>query len=163
MWRFEFVSHKYADDKVLYAIIDLKNMVWHYPLRSHKQWIDKNLRPEDYHLLLWHDSELAGYLNLVQLKGTTDAWGIGNVVVNPDKQGQNVGYLLMNLCDFFLVQTKTPGMLICKDSVLVFYEKCGWHEFSGNVRCQSEDITNHFLTRHFDNSHYSNIEIDRVF
>lgn len=163
MWHFDFISHKDLDNKTLGDIIEIKNKVWHYPYLSHYQWIDKNLCIDDFHLLLWEESELIGYLNLVHLNGTIEAWGIGNVVVNPYKQGRNIGYLLMSICDSFLVRTKKPGMLICKDSVLGFYKKNGWNEFMGQVICQSAHITHHFFTRHLDNTHYNIIEIDRLF
>lgn len=163
MTSFEFVEHNSLTFGQLKAIIRLKDAVWKYPIASHIAWLRDNLKDGDYHLLLWGNNELVGYLNIVRLSGTLRAWGIGNVVIDPRMQGRNMGLLLMNLADYFLANTNIPGMLICKDHVANFYMKCGWTEFHDNVFLPDGTLLeHHFFTRRME-SEYNELKIDRVF
>lgn len=163
MMHFDFIKHQIINDNTLASIIRLKNQVWPYPYSSHVEWINNNIGEDDVHLLLWFDKELIGYLNLVKLDGTLKGWGIGNVVVLPKRQGENIGLLLMNLCDYYLATSKTPGMLICKDKVLDFYIRCGWSKYEKDVYIMDDKLTHNFMTRRLESKNYEFIKINRIF
>lgn len=161
--HFDFIKHHDINSSALEAIIRLKNRVWPYPYYTHEEWIRSNIREEDMHLLLWSEKELIGYLNLVNVEGSITGWGIGNVVVSPDRQGENIGLLLMNLCDYYLASTHSIGMLICKDKVLGFYTRCGWKLYDKDVYIRDDKLTHNFLTRRLDNKQLESIKINRIF
>ena len=141
----------------------MKNKVWQYPYSSHLEWFKNNIKSDDIHLLLWDEDNLIGYMNLVNVRGSVDSLGIGNVVISPDRQGQNLGLLLMYLCDYYLSIVKLPGILICKDKVLGFYKRCGWEIFERDTFMNGDKIPFNILTRRFDTSKFHNLQIDRLF
>lgn len=169
--EFEFVQHKHLSQKQLAEIIAVKGSVWNYPAESHKAWISDNILPYDYHLIVREDNTPVAYLNLVDLSiksgfDSIQAWGIGNVCVTPQSQGQNYGLLLMKLTDYFLARTKRIGTLICKDKVRDFYKRCNWHEYNGIVlKPDGIDLTYYFFTSQpfTDAENTDTIQIDRVF
>ena len=163
MMRFDFIKHSELDEFNLDKIVKLKNQAWPHPYSSHIDWIHNNIMNDDVHLLLWDGESLVGYLNLVELKGSINGWGIGNVVVAPERQGQNLGMLLMNICDYYLVRSGVPGMLICKDKVLDFYKRCGWSVFDKEVYINDDKLAFNFMTRRFDNESANHIKINRLF
>ncbi len=160
---FDFIKHQNTNSSTLESIIRLKNQVWDYPYDAHKEWLKSNITDDDVHLLLWSENELIGYLNLVKISGSLKGWGIGNVVVSPKRQDENIGLLLMNLCDYYLAATHLPGMLICKDKVLGFYIRCGWSIYNKEVYIKNEKLPYNFLTRRLDNNMFEYIKIDRIF
>lgn len=161
--RFEFIEHQALSYKIIEAIICLKDKVWHYSFSSHLEWLKNNIRKGDIHLLLWNKEDLIGYLNLIRLHGSIEAWGIGNVVVDPTMQGCNLGLLLLNLCDYYLADTKLPGVLICKNRVKAFYSRCGWKEFMKDVYINGEIVPYCFFSRRLDTTNINIIKLDRSF
>lgn len=161
--RFDFIRHNNIDKRLVDEIIKLKNKVWIYPYSSHLKWMEENIDSDDVHLLLWDDADLIGYMNIVNLKGSLEAWGIGNVVISPDRHGQKLGLLLMNLCDYFLSITDLPGILICKERLIGFYRKCGWSKFDKDTYVAENIIPFTVLTRHLETSKYNNLYLNRMF
>lgn len=168
--EFEFVKHDELSTSSLDEIISIKGSVWNYPIESHKDWISKNIRPGDYHLIVRNSDKCVAYLNLVDLIVTAqqndfDAWGIGNVCVRPEFQGKNYGLLLLKLVDFFLASTHRAGVLICRDHVALFYERCNWHKFSGTVidPDSSDLMYNLFFSQGANLPNYNSIRISRIF
>lgn len=163
---FEFIKHKDVTRTQIEEIIKIKNEVWSYPFESHLRWINDNLHNDDYHLIIKSGNVCIGYLNIVNLiiNGDLNVWGIGNVCVSPNWQGQNIGLLLMKIVDYFLVKTKTPGVLICKDHVKLFYIKCGWTVINNPVECLDGNMIDHnFLGRYFRVSSNLNLRLNRLF
>jgi predicted GNAT family N-acyltransferase len=149
--NFSFVTHGEADDKLKREIIELKNMHWHYPFASHQQWMAENLRDSDVHLLLRNQEQLIGYMNLVKLQTNipqyeNSCWGVGNVCVHPAEQNKSLGYLLMNLADFFLHKDKSLGLLLCKDKLVEFYTKSKWIKVEdANVQIAQQNVDANLL------------------
>lgn len=135
--QFEFVKHSILDNSQLQDILRIKESVWLYPHESHLKWIEENILNTDYHLLVYDNGNCVAYLNLVDLNITSgismSVWGIGNVCVKPERQGENLGLLLMKLVDYFIAKTSRLGVLICKDKVSAFYERCNWMKYKGQV------------------------------
>lgn len=136
--EFAFIKHSELTASQLVEVISIKSSVWNYTVDEHKKWIESNIDRNDYHLLISDNNQIVAYLNLVDVTIMTNsqelsAWGIGNVCVSPNRQGQNIGLLLMKLVDYFLATTKRIGILICRDKVAPFYERCHWNKFLGIV------------------------------
>lgn len=164
MTSFEFIEHQAISLSLVNEIIRLKRTVWPYSTESHLEWIERNMYDNDVHLLIWEDTSLIGYLDMVKVTGSLNAWGIGNVVVSPRKQKKNIGLLLMNLCDFYLANTNTPGILICKETLIGFYAKCGWSEFNKDVFLSNNaKLSYHLFTRRLNQDMFDYLKIDRIF
>lgn len=139
MMNFNFISHKDCSKNILIEIANLKTEFWHYPLEEHLHWMERNILPDDVHLLL-RDKKgvLIGYLNLITLTcqikgGVEDCIGVGNVCVGRIFQHQSLGYLIMQLAEYYLYKMKKNGMLLCKDVLASFYKKCKWVVFDGEI------------------------------
>lgn len=168
--EFEFVKHDELSTSSLEEIISIKGSIWNYPVESHKDWISKNIYPEDYHLIVRKDNKCIAYLNIINLTITTQhesfsVWGIGNVCVRPESQGKDYGLLLLKLVDFFLASTHRAGVLICRDHVALFYERCNWHKYSGTVIVPdgSDLMYNFFFSQDVNLSNCNSIRISRIF
>ncbi len=167
---FEFVKHDELSTSCLDEIISIKGSVWNYPVESHKDWIAKNIRFGDYHLIVKNRDKYVAYLNIIDLiikAKQTDilAWGIGNVCVRPEFQGKNYGLLLLKLVDFFLASTHRAGVLICRDQVAPFYERCNWRKYSGSVIVPdgSDLMYNFFFSQGANLPTCNSIRISRIF
>lgn len=136
-------------DNDIDEIISIKDSVWPHPYQSHKKWMDNNLKPNDVHLMIRSASVPIAYLNMVNLTLKADsifyAIGIGNVCVNPSFQGHNLGFMLVKMAEYHILQNKIPGILVCKDKIRGFYEKCGWQEFKGDVNFEEGKLFEHHL------------------
>ncbi len=135
----ELMPHNELDGTNLDKIVSLKSHYWKYSKAEHVRWINKNISDLDYHLLLkFNDDELLAYLNIIiveiainRLKETF--CGIGNVCVNPKHSTKGFGLLIMNNANFFIRDLGKPGVLLCKNKLISFYKKAGWHLYNGKV------------------------------
>lgn len=126
------LSHKNIDIKVLNDIIEIKNVAWSYSVEQHKQWIRENIKDKDLHILLYSDVELVGYCNLVVVncevedyKDKQEFYGVGNVCTK--YAGKGDGKFLMEAINTYLTSNDLFGVLFCKESLVMFYEKFNWN------------------------------------
>lgn len=135
----EFVSNKELDFLSLNKIINLKMQHWNYQMEDQIQWIKKNIRDNDFHLMLFDNKkELIAYLNIINLKIEIENkemkyLGIGNVCVNSNYKGNGYGVLIVNIANFFINHLGLPGILLCKKSLNNFYQKAGWILYKGET------------------------------
>ena len=122
----------------LNKIVSLKMQHWKYSHEEHINWIQNNISENDYHLLLFDNSDnLLAYLNLVNVtvncgSDSQEYLGIGNVCVDIELGAKGYGLLVMNLATFYLKQLAKPGILLCKKELNPFYQKAGWNIYTGN-------------------------------
>lgn len=112
-------------------IVRIKSIAWPYSYDQQIEWINKNLKGLDIHLLLTKNNELVGYLNLVNIDLRLDnihynAFGIGNVCAI--EKGKGFGNELMKQTNQYLLKENRIGMLFCKESLTSFYHKFGWEK-----------------------------------
>lgn len=116
-------------------IANLKEQRWSYGIDSQIHWIKENIYDDDYHLLGEEKTEdgivLIAYLNLVNVqieldKNKIEAIGIGNVCVDKNFEHSGYGRSLVLKADEYITGLKKQGILLCKDSLIEFYRKCGW-------------------------------------
>lgn len=139
--RFEIdlIPHNKLDNNNLGKIVSLKMQHWDYKKEDQIKWINENLEDGDYHLLLKNEKDvLMAYLNIVPVRvsmcGSVALFsGIGNVCVNSKHGGKGYGLLIMNIAGFFIKEFKRPGILMCKEQLISFYKKAGWHKYNGKA------------------------------
>lgn len=115
-------------------IAKLKDQHWKYGMQSQLKWLYDNIYKKDLHLLgRAKNSEIFAYLNMVQLCvkfGDTqcDCIGIGNVCVDKIYEHAGYGMRLLREANKFIKQTDKQGILLCKNTLVGFYQKCDWKE-----------------------------------
>lgn len=133
------IKHSEVSDNYIEKIISLKTLHWPYSFESQKEWINNNIQPDDYHLCLeTKNRSLIGYLNLVFLQGVfghieKKIIGVGNVCVDKQISGKGFGVLLMQIANYYITTFGLPGMLLCSESLVMFYKKVNWVEFQGEI------------------------------
>ncbi len=165
--KFEFVKHRECSNEDLNDICKLKKQHWDYPIHAQKKWLDENIKDSDVHLLVRNkEGFLIAYLSLVDIEVyhqdySINMLGVGSVCVDKLHVGHYLGLLLMNLVDFYLKKNKKQGILLCSDSLVDFYSKCGWSLFNGDVLCDNVVFEQHtFFTEEKD---WDKIEISKLF
>ena len=113
----------------LEAIIIIKSLRWSYSKKQHKAWIDNNLLPDDYHLLVYKDNTLIAYANFINIKvlindDIFDFRGIGNVCTC--SSGKAYGNILMEFINIALTNKSWHGLLFCQTELVGYYQKFGW-------------------------------------
>jgi len=129
------VKHSEIGDDLIDKIIALKQQHWQYSYRSQIDWINANIGSCDYHLIILDgNSNILAYMNLVNRKvNELPILGIGNVCVDKAVLGNGVGTLLMHICKYYSKQLSLDLVLLCKDELGLFYEKCGFYKYQNNA------------------------------
>jgi hypothetical protein len=126
----KYIKHNTISTELLEVIASIKKNHWNYSIKEHLNWMNKNLNFNDIHVLMNDDkNSLVAYLNLVKISITintieTDFFGIGNVCVNIKNKGY--GSLLLKHLNQFIKENNFKGVLLCKDSLVHFYELNSW-------------------------------------
>ncbi len=125
------IPHSQIEER-LSEVIRLKNESWPYGLQSQLDWLKSNLNSCDLHFLMEEEAGLMAYANLVQReilinKNTAlPVWAIGNVCVADKCKGKGKGAELMKHINEYLMSEEIPGILLCRGTLVEFYEKQGW-------------------------------------
>ena len=122
-------KHEDISETQLQDICKLKAIRWNYTLDEHREWMNNNIKADDYHLMISQNQQLIAYANLINTFASvngklTDFKGIGNVCTN--KSGKGYGKVLMNAINKSLLENNWKGILLCKDHLVAYYQKFGW-------------------------------------
>ena len=112
-------------------IFRIKDQHWKYGIKSQENWFNNNIDSKDIHLLIYRGNELLAYSNLVNIKVTIDgcslnAFGLGNVCVSIEHSKCGLGSILVSFANLFLKSRESLGLLLCKNSLISFYEFNKW-------------------------------------
>jgi hypothetical protein len=127
--RFKFCPHFQLNKEDLKKIIDLKKKHWNYTSKEHINWIERNIKAEDIHVLMYEKEELVAYLNLINTQVVINDViqpfiGIGNVCSMA--KGKGYGKKIIEEVNYFLTVNKQNGILFCKENLIDFYKKHKW-------------------------------------
>ncbi len=127
--EFKFCKHSQIAQQELEKIVDLKKRHWNYTSEEHLNWIERNMKAEDIHVLMFEKEELVAYLNLINteviINNTTQPFiGIGNVCSR--EKGKGYGSILIKEVNQYLFLQNQTGILLCKDTLVGFYSKNDW-------------------------------------
>jgi predicted GNAT family N-acyltransferase len=123
------IKHVSIDIKTLNDIISIKQLSWKYSTSEHLNWINNNIKDNDYHFLLFKSKEIVAYLNLTNItidnkNSPIPFLGIGNVCTK--YKGIGLGKELMTETNVFINSNGFNGLLFCKNHLVDFYKKCNW-------------------------------------
>lgn len=127
--QFKFCKHSQINQQELEKIVDLKKRHWNYASKEHLNWIERNIKAEDIHVLMFEKEELVAYLNLINTEVVIDDTlqpfiGIGNVCSR--EKGKGYGKKLIIEVNDFVTGIKQNAILLCKDNLVEFYKKFNW-------------------------------------
>ena len=81
MLLFYCKKHSEISNETLKKIIILKKQEWKYTYKSHSDWIKKNIKPSDFHILLFLKDKLIGYTMLRKRQMFTNKKKIFNILI----------------------------------------------------------------------------------
>lgn len=129
MFELKIIQHADVTNAELDEIIWLKAVAWPYSYEKQLEWIHKNIKNFDLHLLLLKNNIPVSYLNLIDIEleidnKVCDALGVGNVCAG--EKGKGYGKELIDQTNKFIIEKKRTGMLFCKKELVNFYKKHNW-------------------------------------
>jgi len=133
--NWKLVKHKDLTMADGLRIAYLKEQHWPYGLESQILWMRDNIALDDVHLMgEKQDGDkivLEAYITLSNLTVTIDnqqidCIGVGGVCVDKTIQHSGIGRLLMQEAEMYITKQGRLGILLCKESLVSFYKKCGW-------------------------------------
>jgi len=141
----KYIKHGECPYNLLYKIGSLKKQYWDYPIKEQIEWFNNNIGNEDIHLCLLEKGKLIAYTSILQVEYKLsdgidrNASGIGSVCVDKSFLNKQFGFLIIQLATFYIRQQAVLGLLICKDVLVSFYEKCNWIKYNGNLLIKGSD------------------------
>lgn len=131
MYEIKLIVHKEITENELNEIIRIKSAQWYYSYADQLQWINKNIKDSDIHVLLSLDGQNVAYLNLIDIdlfieEMVIKGIGIGNVCAI--EKGQGYGFKLMEVANKTIIELNKVGLLFCKEPLLKYYSSLGWVE-----------------------------------
>ncbi|MEM7030791.1 MAG: GNAT family N-acetyltransferase [Chloroflexota bacterium] len=91
-------------------------------------------------VLIWDNQHLVSHVGALVRAGTFNGeavsiGGIGQVKTHPDARGQGYASQGINAATRYLREQFAVDflLLVCRESLLRYYERLGWHHFQGDV------------------------------
>lgn len=130
--KWQIIKHSDTDLELLIKIASIKDQHWTYGIDSQIEWINKNIRYNDYHLLGYVDKKPVAYMSIVHVSVSIDeklldSLGIGNVCVDVEFGKKRLGSRLVCEANRFILDSGFTGILLCKSELIPFYKKNGWN------------------------------------
>ncbi len=168
--RWEITEHSTLGDSERLGIARLKDQHWIRGVESQIAWLMDNTEAEDRHLMGFDENGvIRAYLNLNEITVVMDETpvvmiGVGGVCVDKSLEHSGLGRVLMAKAGAYLAHRQRTGILLCRERVQGFYEKCGWTLLSTEQAVvQGAEYTKRIMTRPCDMKKYGQIIIPRNF
>ena len=154
MFDLKIIRHCDIDKESLGDIIRLKEQHWPHGICSQERWLQENLRPKDYHFLLYRLDEngyrLVGYLNLVNINAKFKehelrCLGVGNVCIDKRYMSQGLGKYLISKVNIYIEKTNMTAILLCREQIVKFYRRCGWNKLNDILLFIGETFNNSII------------------
>mgnify|MGYP000882283822 CR=1 FL=1 len=135
--KWQIIKHGDTDLEMLIKIAGIKDQHWTHGIDSQIEWINKNIRYDDYHLLGYVDEKTVAYISIVHVNVSIDeklleCLGIGNVCVDVEFGKNRLGSRLVCEANRFILDSGFTGILLCKSELIPFYKKNGWNVLEYN-------------------------------
>lgn len=151
----KLIKHSAISEWQVMEICNLKATRWNYSLTQHREWIDKNISENDYHILIYNNTKLIAYTNLVAVIAVVNLdelniKGIGNVCTS--ETGKGYGNILMDEVNNTLSKNSWKGFLLCKNDLVSYYEKFKWNLVDPPIKENNIEIN--YMIYNFDSLIY---------
>ena len=129
--RWEIIKHSEIDELTLTEIAMIKDQYWKHGVESQLIWINNNIREDDYHLCGFLNRKMVAYMAIIEGNVEIDSQrssflGLSNVCVSNEVRRKGIGSELMLQANRFISKQEKAGLLLCKDSLVPFYQKNSW-------------------------------------
>ena len=129
MYRIKIIRHQDIKKSEIDEVINIKSSQWKYCYVEQLNWINKNIKKSDTHIILYLNGKGVAYLNLIDINLIANAehvkgFGIGNVCAI--ERGMGYGLELMKLTNTYIIENNKIGILFCKDALIRFYSSLDW-------------------------------------
>lgn len=147
MYRLKVKAHQDMSQHDLDEVIQIKSTQWSsYSYHDHLEWITKNLKSSDIHIVLMEDGKNLAYVNLIDLDLEIDGskrkgLGVGNVCAI--RKGQGFGHKIMEHVNRYITESENIGLLFCKKPLLKFYKNLGWRVLDSKsyaINCENLEV-----------------------
>ena len=170
--NWKVVKHKDLSMAEELQIAYLKEQHWQYGLESQILWMRDNIQEDDAHLIGERSDDkktiIQAYLTLINLIVKIDGQcldyiGVGCVCVDKAYQQTGIGRHLMKEAELYIKEQNKCGILLCKNTLVPFYKKCGWHQLEYQSATVAGNQYEHNIMLLDKACTCSNITIDRNF
>mgnify|MGYP000856164634 CR=1 FL=1 len=170
--NWKVVKHKDLSMAEGLRIAHLKDQHWPYGLESQILWMKNNIAMDDAHLMGEEQDEsevdLRAYITFTNLVVMIDdlqvsCIGVGCVCVDKTVQHTGTGKNLMQEAEKYINEQGQMGILLCRDPLVPFYEKCGWKLVQYKSAFVAGNNYDHNIMLLGKNCACSNIIIDKNF
>ena len=160
-FKLKYVQHSQLLNLQLEEIISNKILVWGYDYKSQYEWIKKNIKSKDFHVIMKFNNNFVGYLTIIDnpINEKQNIIGLGSIMIVPKFQG--IGYskiLVNNILNKF---NNSNIAIICKPSLIRYYEKFGFLYFNGTVLFNYKTIEDILMSTNPIGE--NNLELNRIF
>ncbi|MFV7479725.1 hypothetical protein ACNPMW_06060 [Acinetobacter junii] len=146
MYQIKLIAHKEITENELNEVVKIKSAQWHYSYNEQLEWIKKNIKDLDIHVLLSSDGRNVAYLNLIDIDLFVEeipvkGFGIGNVCAI--EKGNGFGFELMKEVNETIIRLNKVGLLFCKEPLLKYYSSLGWVELRSTeykINCEGSKV-----------------------
>ena len=150
--KWTIIENSNVSNEEILHIAELKNQHWPYGIDSQIQWMKENIHDDDVHLLGEIEFEkkrlLIAYITLSNVLVSMDgmdfiAIGVGGVCVSKKYQYNGIGTRLVIEANKYISDRKLPGILLCKDNLVKFYNRCNWQVLNYQEAMVDNNIFRH--------------------
>lgn len=146
MYNIKLIVHKEITEDDLNEVLRIKSAQWHYSYEEQLQWVKKNIKDSDIHVLLSLNGNNVAYLNLIDIdlfldEILTKGFGVGNVCAIV--RGKGFGFELIKEVNKFITQSNKMGLLFCKEPLLKYYSSLNWVELNQTeykINCENSKV-----------------------
>ena len=159
--KYKIIKNKNINNKQIEDISRLKDSFWKYGLKSQKKFLKSNKKLDDLHILAYKEKKIVGYVNLKIKKFQKNLTNkksqfflFDGFVVDKSFRNMKIGRNLIEICKKKSRKKKIPILLLCKKSILAFYENLNFkmiskkkfffvnHQYKGILMCYNLKIKN---------------------
>ena len=119
-------------------ICKLKNTHWNYGFKSNLKWFKENVKSNDIHNLIYHNSKLIGY-TLLRIRSfllgkiKSKYFYFDTLIIDKKYRKKGISLPLMKLNNEVIVKKNKISFLICQNRSIEFYKKYGWKKMSKRI------------------------------
>ena len=127
--KYKIIKNKNINNKQIEDISRLKDSFWKYGLKSQKKFLKSNNKSNDLHILAFKEKKIIGYVNLKikklrknSVNKESQFFLFDGFIVDKSFRNMQIGQNLIEICKNKSRKRKMPILLLCKKSILGFYE-----------------------------------------
>ena len=141
-------------------ICKLKKTFFGYSLNSNIKWFKKNIKKNDFHILLYFKKVLIGYICLrrrtsIINKKKIKYFYFDTVIINSKYKGKSFGNLIMMSAINIIQKENIHSFLLCENKLVKYYKKFNFNK----IKKKNYDINDHDSSLNGMIFNFSNLKV----